>query len=101
MTKPTFTTEKHNEVTMLLIQGDANVQYSGELKKFLLQSVSRKGSENLVLSQATEFDVASAQLAYQWKKKLEQQNRTATIQLPDNKNLIELLNKTGITKILK
>lgn len=100
MAKPTFKTEKHNEETSLMIHGDVNVKHSDELKKFLLQSISRKGNEKLVLNEATEFDVTSAQLTYLWKKSLEQQSRKVTIQWPDNKSLRELLDKTGITKIL-
>ena len=100
MSKPTFKIEKRNEETALLVQGDISVKHTGELKEYLLQSISRNGNEMLVLNQVTEFDVASAQLTYSWKKKLEHQGRKVSIQLPENKNLRELLDKTGITKIL-
>lgn len=100
MAKPTFKTEKHNEDTLLMVEGAINVKHTKELKKFLLQSFSRQGSEKLVLNHVTEFDVASAQLTYSWKRGLEQQGRKVSIELPQNQNLRELLDKTGITKIL-
>jgi anti-anti-sigma factor len=100
MAKPTFKIEKNKEETTVVAHGDLTVQHANELKKLLVPSLTRKGNELFVLSQVTAFDATAVQLSYAWKKELEKQGRKATITLPSAQGLSELLEKTGINKIL-
>jgi hypothetical protein len=82
------------------LEGDFVLRSCDEIKIQLLKSLDRSGAETLVLKDATSFDVSAIQLVFAWKKSLEKQGRIATVVLPDNQDIKDLLSKTGITQIL-
>jgi len=100
MAKPLFEIKKNKEGVQLLVQGDLKVQHANDFKDFLLESMNRASNEKLMLGQVTGIDVTGVQLTYLWKKSLRKQGREATIELPENESLKELLEKTGITNTL-
>ena len=100
MAKASLKTEEAAGEVSLLATGELKAQHAIELKNFFLQSINRTGKESLVLHDITAFDVASAQLTYLWKKSLEQQGRQVSISFPKDAGLRDLLDKTGITKLL-
>jgi hypothetical protein len=93
-------TEPHHNTLGLVIEGECKVQNSFTLREFLLESVCRAGDETLILTHVTALDISGFQLIYLWKQRLESQSRRANISLPLDKGLTDLLEKTGITKIL-
>jgi anti-anti-sigma regulatory factor len=85
----------------LVAEGDFTVRNSASIKTALLESISRQGNETLVLKDVTALDLAGIQLAYAWRKVLQAQGRDASIVLPEDEGIKDLVRKTGITTILK
>jgi ABC-type transporter Mla MlaB component len=100
MTTAMIQTEEHADGIHLIFNGDFTVKNAAQIVSALTVSASRKGSEILSLTNATAIDVAGIQLAYCWKTTLESQDRNVKIVLPESESLTDLLQKTGITKIL-
>jgi ABC-type transporter Mla MlaB component len=84
----------------LTIEGDFNLRNIAHAKAALLESNSRKNDEALNLKNVTALDLAGVQLAYAWRKSLQAQGRQATITLPEDEGIKDLIKKTGITNIL-
>lgn len=101
MAKPFFRIEKNNKEVRLSAGGDLNTQYAIEIKDRFLQLLSEAHSVQLDFTEATAFDPSVIQLTYLLKRETARAGRTIQITLPSNAALNELLEKTGITKILK
>jgi ABC-type transporter Mla MlaB component len=99
MAAPTFHIDLDDKNVTLKISGDLNAQSSARLKAFLVESSVIEGNQMLDLRGVTAFDVSAVQLTFSWKQNLTSRGRTVMIQWPSDNNLIDLLQKTGITKI--
>jgi anti-anti-sigma regulatory factor len=99
MAKPTLKIEKTKDRVTLLATGDLTVQHAKELHGFLLNNCDHKKEVHLVLKDVTALDVACIQLVYAWRKYIRKQDGNAIIRMPADSSLLDLLEKTGITKI--
>jgi anti-anti-sigma regulatory factor len=91
---------KTENATQLEVRGEFTLRCGEGIKKDLISSASREGSESLDLTHASAMDVAGIQLAYAWKKALEGDGRKGNVILPESENIKDLFAKTGITQIL-
>jgi hypothetical protein len=99
MTNSIKTTNRDN-VLHIEVEGDFVLATCEAVRLQLLKSLQRPGPECLSLSEVTGIDVAAIQLAIAWKRSLANQQRIATIVLPKQDDIKELLIKTGITQIV-
>src|SRR5688572_22470961 len=100
MAKPTFIISTIEGVNQVSASGDLTVQHAYELKSNLHQVIERTGAIHLAFDKADSFDTSAIQLTYAFKKEMEKYGRKVSLLLPVNESLIDLLTKTGITKIL-
>jgi anti-anti-sigma factor len=85
--------------TTMAFEGEFTVANVETIKASLLQSAARKSDEILSLIAVTSIDASGIQLAFSWKKMLQNQGRKAYMMLPQSENIKDLLDKTGITQI--
>lgn len=100
MSKPIFNLYNKDTESHLLVCGDLSVQHASVLKDLLIQILNQSGAVSLGFGEVTTMDVASIQIVYALKKEIETQGRKVNFEWPSNRNVKELLIKTGITKIL-
>jgi hypothetical protein len=97
-----------NELKLVKTENAAHLEVRGEftlrcgegIKKDLISSISEESNESLDLTHACAMDVAGIQLAYAWKKALQDNGKKANVILPESENIKDLFAKTGITQIL-
>ena len=100
MAKPTIKTTKNKNTMKLTASGELNAQHAQELKTKYLDILEATGDVHIALDEVTTFDVAAVQLTYLLKTEIEKSGRKITITLPQQKDLITLLEKSSVNKIL-
>jgi len=100
MAKPILKTEQLKNEIILHVEGDVVVQYAQQVKSFFLENATRSDSVILILTKATSFDLAAAQLVYLWRRELQKQGCAVRIEWPESEPVRELLEKSGIINIL-
>jgi hypothetical protein len=88
------------DAIQLEARGEFTLRCGDKIKQELMLSAARAGAESLNLVEASAMDLAGIQLAYAWKKSLEQRGRKAVVILPEAENIKDLFTRTGITQIL-
>jgi anti-anti-sigma regulatory factor len=79
--------------------GELTIATAGQLKLSLLSMETDKPMV-LSLAQVTAIDLACIQVLYAWKHTLLTVGKKVQILLPEGEALKELLEKTGITKLI-
>lgn len=100
MAKPIIKTTKNKNTMKLTASGELNAQHAQELKTNYLSILEGVGGVHIALDEVTAFDVAAVQLTYLLKTEIEKRGRKITISLPQQKELITLLEKSSVHKIL-
>ncbi len=100
MARPTFTLNKDNESNHFSVTGDLSVQYATEFKAFLSQALEQAVNFTVNFDQANSIDSASIQITYAVKRAAALRGVLVKLSWPQNKSALDLLTKTGITKIL-
>ena len=93
--------ERDEDGTRMVCKGEFNEAHAVAIQQFLEQSATRTGNETLVLTDVTTIDVIGIKLVYAWRSTLELQSRKAHILLPVSEAIQQLLEKTGIAKLLQ
>jgi len=85
----------------LHVTGDLSVQYAEQIKTDFLQLLESMKDVCLNLEKVSTIDVTGIQLIYALKSELEKQEKKFLLIHPDNVTLQELLEKTGVLKLIK
>jgi len=99
MGKPVLKIQKTKDQVKLIATGDLTVQHSKVFRDFLVENNSHQQEVNLEMNEATALDIAGIQLAYAWQKGIKSKGGNAMVSLPTNSNLLDLLEKSRITKM--
>lgn len=100
MARPIFTIENSKTESRFSVAGDLTVQYAHEFKAFLMQVLEQPTAVKLAFEEAGSIDTASVQIIYAVKNVMEKRGRQVHLSWPVNESVLDLLTKTGITKIL-
>jgi anti-anti-sigma regulatory factor len=95
-----ITPVKTNNATQLQMDGEFTLRFGEKIKQDLISSASEEGIQSLDLTHASAMDVAGIQLAFAWKRALQDNGKKAQVILPESENIKDLFAKTGITQIL-
>ena len=100
MAKPIFITETSDHEVHLSIQGSASVQHAQEVSEAFVQLLSQHQDVRISFAAVTELDISAVQLTYALRQEVIRQGRQVSIDWPKQANLIELLEKSGIIKMI-
>jgi len=100
MSKPTYKLKTSKSKTTLIVEGALGVQHAHLLKETVVSAIDTDRDMHLSLEGVTSLDVASTQILFAFKKGVQNAGFNVTVALPGNQEVLDLLNKTGITKLL-
>jgi ABC-type transporter Mla MlaB component len=99
MTQPTLRIENGDDKVRIAALGDWVIQHATEMKTCLANALIQAKDMHLDLSEVTAFDVSAIQVVFLWKNEIKNLNNQIIISMPIDASLLDLLEKSGITKI--
>jgi anti-anti-sigma factor len=93
--KTEFKIKKNKESSALEVKGDLTVQAGDQFKKHLQQLLDENTNSVLSLKEVKSIDVSSIQLIQSFRSAIASQRRIQ-IDLPENLELLDLLEKTEL-----
>lgn len=101
MAKPTFKVDMNKSSSRLTVAGDLTAQNANELCEILLNMLAKGKPILLSFEQVTAMATSTIQIVYAAKKETEKAGQNFSVSWPKNESILDLLTKTGITKILQ
>jgi anti-anti-sigma factor len=100
MAKPTFSLEKGEHSVVLHVKGELTVQHARETKKTFQHALEEGSNMHLDLLDVVSFDISSVQLVNVLRAEVHRRGHQLQITWPQNADVIDLLEKCGIPKLI-
>jgi len=100
MAKSTIEIKRDPRIIHLNATGDLNVQQAKHLKARFQEILAEPLETHIALDRVASLDTTSVQLIFLFKQEMKKRSFPVNVSPPGDANVLNLLEKTGITKLL-